>query len=111
MDKFNMIPIPMTEYQKLLCELTITPIESFIKDMVSECEEEEIVITTKDLFDKFNTYLHESKTNYDVNIVKFGVRLSNLKLNGISTIHTNKGNFKRFDIPILKTHFGVGCLL
>ena len=111
MDKFNMIPIPMTEYQKLLCELAITPIESFIKDMVSECEEEEIVITSKDLFDKFKTYLHESKTNYDVNIVKFGVRLSNLKLNGISTIQGKKCNSKKFDIAILKKHFGIGCLL
>jgi hypothetical protein len=111
MDKFNMIPIPMTEYQKLLCELAITPIESFIKDMVSECEEEEIVITSKDLFDKFKTYLHESKTNYEVNIVKFGVRLSNLKLNGVSTIHGKKCNSKKFDIAILKKHFGIGCLL
>lgn len=111
MDKFNMIPIPMTEYQKLLCELAITPIESFIKDMVSECEEEEIVITSKDLFDKFKTYLHESKTNYEVNIIKFGVRLTNLKLNGIETIKGKMSYSKKFNITILKKHFGIGCLL
>jgi hypothetical protein len=111
MDKFNMIPIPMTEYQKLLCELAITPIESFIKDMVSDCEEDELVISSKELFDMFKTYLLESKTNYDVNIVKFGVRLTNLKLNGISTVRGKNNSSKRFDITILKKHFGVGCLL
>lgn len=106
-----MIPIPMTEYQKLLCELAITPIESFIKDMVAECEDDEIVMTSKDLFEKFKTYLQESKTNYDVNIVKFGVRLTNLKLNGIETVRGKNNSNKRFDIPILKKHFGVGYLL
>jgi len=111
MDKFNMIPIPMTEYQKLLCELAITPIESFIKDMVTECEEDEIVMTTKDLFEKFKTYLQESKTNYEVNIVKFGVRLTNLKLNGIETVKGKTSNSKKLNVNILKKHFGVGCLL
>jgi hypothetical protein len=111
MDKFNMIPIPMTEYQKLLCDLAITPIEAFIKDMITECEEDEIVITSKELFDMFKTYLQESKTNYEINIIKFGVRLTNLKLNGITSIQGKKINSKRFDIPILKKHFGVGCLL
>jgi len=111
MDKFTMIPIPMTEYQKLLCELAITPIESFIKDMVADCKDQEMVWTTKDLFGMFQTYLHESKTKYDVNIIKFGVRLNNLKLNGIETVHTKKQNGKKFHIDTLKKHFGIGCLL
>jgi len=111
MDKFNLVPLPMTEYQKLLCELSITPIEAFIKDMVTDCEDVELVFTTKELFEKFKEYLHESKTNYEVNIVKFGVRLTNLKLTGIETLHTNKGNYKKMDVLILKKHFGIGCLL
>ena len=111
MDKFNLIPLPMTEYQKLLCELSISPIEAFIKDMVTDCEESELTMTTKELFEKFKDYLHQSKTNYEVNIVKFGVRLTNLKLNGIETIKGKQSNSKRFDVPVLKKHFGVGCLL
>lgn len=111
MDKFGMIPIPMTEYQKLLCELAITPIESFIKDMVFNTEEHEIVLTTKELFENFKEYLHQSKTNYEVNIVKFGVRLTNLKLNGVETIKGKNNNSKKFDVNVLKKHFGIGCLL
>jgi len=68
-------------------------------------------MTTKELFEKFNQYLHKSKTKYEVNIVKFGVRLTNLKLTGIETVKGNKCNSKRLNIPILKKHFGVGCLL
>lgn len=111
MDKFNLIPLPVTEYQKLLCELSITPIEAFMKDLVTYSVETELTLTTKELFEKFKQYLQESKTNYEVNIVKFGVRLTNLKLNGISSIHTKKGNSKKIDIYILRKHFGVGCLV
>ena len=59
----------------------------------------------------FKTYLNESKTNYEVNIVKFGVRLTNLKLNGVSTVRGKNHSNKKFDIAILKKHFEIGCLL
>ena len=111
MHSFGRIPIPMTEYQKLLCELSITPIEAFIKDMVSDCTRPELVYTSKELFDKFQDYLVQSKTKYDINIIKFGVRLNNLKLNGVETVKGKLNNSKRFDIPILKKHFGIACLL
>ena len=111
MDKFGSVPIPMTEYQKLLCELSITPIESFIKDMVTETDEEELVYSTKELFELFKNFLSNSKINYEVNVIKFGVRLTNLKLNGITTKHTKVGNLKHFDIPVLQKHYGIGCLL
>jgi hypothetical protein len=111
MDKFNLIPLPMTEYQKILCDLNISPIEAFVKDMVMDCEDEELVFTTKDLFEKYSEYLCESKTKYEMNIIQFGVRLSNLKLNGVKTIKGGNCNKRRFDVPILKKHFGIGCLI
>ena len=111
MDKFHTIPRPITEYQKSLCELSITPIEAFVKDMVSNTDELELIMTTKEMFEKFKEYLCESKTNYDINIIKFGVRLNNLKLVGVETCHNNKGNYKKFNIDVLKSHFEIGCLL
>jgi phage/plasmid-associated DNA primase len=111
MDKFNKIEKPITEYQKILCELSISPIEAFIKDMITDCNEAELIKTTKELFDMFKEYLHESKTNYEINIIKFGVRLTNLKLNGIETLRGKNSSSKKLDIPILKKHFGIGCLL
>ena len=47
MDKFGSIPIPMTQYQQNLCELSITPIESFIKDIVSNTEKNYIRVFHK----------------------------------------------------------------
>ena len=111
MDKFHTIPRPITEYQKLLCELSITPIEAFVRDMVSNTEEQELILTTKELFEKFKEYLCESKTSYDINIIKFGVRLTNLKLEGIETIKGKLNNSKKINVEILKKHFGIGCLL
>jgi len=112
MDKFNSIKIPMTEYQKNVCQLSTCPIENFIKSMIEETEEEEeIVMNTKDLFKAFNEYLTSSKTKYEINLIKFGVRLTNLKIEGVTSIHKKNGNFRRFDVDILKKHYGIGCLV
>ena len=108
MDKFGSIPIPMTQYQQNLCELSITPIESFIKDMVSNTEQTILEFSTKELFNAFNAYITTSKFKYEINIVKFGVRLTNLKLKGIETVKGREYNSKKFNVPILKTHFGIG---
>jgi hypothetical protein len=111
MNKFNSIPIPMTEYQKFLCELSITLVEAVVKDLVSNTQQLKLNYTTKELFGLFNSFLHESKSKYDLKIFKFGVRLANLKLEGISTVHARGGNMKQFDVPTLKKNFGIGCLL
>ena len=112
MDKFNSIKIPMTEYQKNISLLSTCPIENFIKSMIEETEEqEEIIMDTKTLFHAFHAYLTETKTKYEINLVKFGVRLTNLKLKGVTTIKKNYGNCRRLDVPILKGLFGIGCLI
>jgi len=112
MDKFNSIKIPMTEYQKNISQLSTCPIENFIKSMVEETEEEEeIVMNSKELFQAFHEYLSNTKTKYEINLVKFGVRLTNLKIKGVSSIHRKNGNCRRFDVPILKEHYGIGCIV
>ena len=60
------------------------------------------------LFDAFNAYITTSKFKYEINIVKFGVRLTNLKLKGKETVKARDYNSKKFNVPILKTHFGIG---
>jgi hypothetical protein len=111
-ENFTKIAIPMTKYQKVLCELSITPIESFIKDKISRCQGGlQLSISSRDLFDEFQEYLHISNTKYDVNLIKFGVRLTNLKLPGIETTPSSHGNIKKFDIPALQKHFGLGCII
>lgn len=111
-ENFTKIPIPMTKYQKVLCELSITPIEAFIKEKISRCQGGlKISISARDLFEEFQEYLYETRTKYEVNIIKFGVRLTNLKLPGIETTPSSHGNIKNFDIPVLQKHFGLGCMI
>jgi hypothetical protein len=111
LDKFNSIQIPMTEYQSILCELSITPIEAFVRDMIQDtpADVHELTYDSNELFDMFKCYLQKSNTKYEVNLIKFGVRLTNLKLNGISKEKGRVCNKKKFDVKLLKKHFMIGC--
>ena len=56
MDKFDKIDIPITEYQTDLQQLSRTPIELFVRNIVEnadEEEEEEVKFTSKELYDEF----------------------------------------------------------
>jgi len=113
LNKFNNIPIPMTEYQSILCELSITPIEAFVRDMIQDTPADihELVLDSNELFDMFKGYLQKSNTKYEINLIKFGVRLTNLKLDGISKERGRAGIKKKFDVKLLKKHFMIGCLI
>ena len=101
----------MTEYQTILCELTITPIEAFVRDMIQDtpADVHELTYDSNELFDMFKCYLQKSNTKYEINLIKFGVRLTNLKLNGISNVRSNTQRRKKFDVQLLKKHFMIGC--
>jgi len=101
----------MTEYQSILCELSITPIEAFVRDMIQDTPDDvhELIYDSNELFDMFKCYLQKSNTKYEVNLIKFGVRLTNLKLDGISKERGRAGIKKKFDVKLLKKHFMIGC--
>ena len=111
--KFNSIQIPMTEYKTILCELSITPIEAFVRDMIQETPADihELILDSNELFDMFKCYLQKSNTKYEINLIKFGVRLTNLKLDGISKEKGRVCNKKKFDVKLLKKYFMIGCLI
>jgi len=59
----------------------------------------------------FKGYLQKSNTKYEINLIKFGVRLTNLKLDGISNERSPTRRQKKFDVKLLKKHFMMGCLI
>jgi hypothetical protein len=63
--------------------------------MVSNTEQTTLEFSTKELFNAFNAYTTTSKFKYEINIVKFGVRLTNLKLKGIETVKGRDYNSKK----------------
>lgn len=108
MDKFGELQIPITEFHKDLKQLSTSPIESFMKDFVLEnyYDKEPIKMYGKELFGLFNAWLKKCGLEYGCSLQAFGLRLKNLKIDGISKgPHSNKGEANLFDIPIMIKHF------
>ena len=79
LDAFGKIPIPSTEYQDDLKELSVSPIERFIECyiMQNRASKNPYIVTSADLFSKFNEWIGKNKIEYNVSIVQFGIRLKN----------------------------------
>jgi hypothetical protein len=115
MDKFNEISIPITEYQTNIKELSKSPIEqwleSFTRDKMRNNEEHTELLGTE-IYNLFKSWCDYNGIKYDIDTRKLGVRISNMKIHGISKgRHTLRGETKMFDINKLKDTFGLGCLL
>jgi putative DNA primase/helicase len=113
MDKFNSIPIPQTEHQNNLKQLSITPIEQWLEAFTIEHHKKESVeLLGVEACKLFKNWCKSNGINYDIDARKLGVRMKNLKISGIEKgRHTNKGETKKFDINKLKDHFKIGCLI
>ena len=115
MDKFKDIHIPQTEYQNNLKALSVSPIEQWLESFTREhCNdiEENIELLGTEIYELFKTWCNENGIKYDIDSRKLGVRLINMKINGISKgKHTNKGETKLFNIIDLKKKYDIGCLI
>jgi hypothetical protein len=110
---FHLIPKPTTEYQKNIQEANVSICEQWLEHFTSEnFDKDEIELFGKDAFNLFETWRKEQNIKFEINAIKLGMKLSNLKINGIQKgKHTDKGKTKIFNIPLLKSHFGIGCLI
>jgi len=112
MNNFCKLELPVTEYHSELKQLSLTPIELFIRHYVENAMKDEFDIRTADLYEEFKGYVFENKINYTLTSNQFAVRLNRqFGQMGITTIHTKNGNNKHFDIPLLKKKLGLGCLI
>jgi putative DNA primase/helicase len=115
MDKFKDIPIPITEYQTNLKELSKSPIElwleSFIRDHMNDSKEC-IELLGTEIYDLFKHWCSENGIKYEIDSRKLGVRLTNMKIHGVyKGKHTKKGETKMFNITELKKTLKIGCLI
>lgn len=104
LDKFLSIPMPTTEYQDELKELSTNPIENWLKDFVIRNAgngEETVTLTSKEAYSDFRDWLKQSGIQYELNNIQFSVRLKRLNITGIETKHTKIGNKIEFNIQIL----------
>ena len=113
MDKFKDIPIPQTEYQTNLKELSKSPIEQWLESFTREHNDVEIIeLFGIEIYELFKSWCSENGIKYEIDSRKLGVRLTNMKINGIyKGKHTNKGETKLFNIAELKKTFKIGCII
>ena len=115
MDKFKDIPIPQTEYQTNLKELSKSPIEQWLESFTREHINESkdcIELSGKDVYDLFKQWCNDNGIKYEIDSRKLGIRLINMKISGVTKgRHTNKGETKFFNISELKHTFILGDLI
>ena len=63
------------------------------------------------IYDKFTEWCVENGLEYNVDALKLSVRMSRLKINGIEKTHNKSSRGTKFNIELMKKHFGIGCLL
>ena len=108
MDKFHEIPLPKTEYQEDMKASNRSPIEMWLEDFTREHGSKEVVtLESKDVFSSFKSWVSSHNMSYEVNSIKFMVRLKNLNIDGITTKLTKVGSSKVFDIAKMEVFFGI----
>jgi hypothetical protein len=105
--------MPKTEYQNNLKELCKSPIEQWLESFTREnIDKEKVELLGSEIYDLFKIWCGSNGIKYEINSHKLGIRLSNMKINGVSKgRHTMKGDTKLFDINELKKYFNLGCLI
>lgn len=113
MDKFKDIPIPITEYQTNLKELSKSPIELWLESFIREHDDVEIIeLFGIEIYELFKNWCSENGIKYEIDSRKLGVRLTNMKIHGVyKGKHTMKGETKMFNITELKKTLKIGCLI
>ena len=108
MENFYKLKIPISEHHELLKEQN-KPIElQFMEYIAFEKFEKSEIIKCKasEIMEWFNYFLMTNNiTNYHINSIKLGVRITLLKLNGIEKKYDNKGTNYLINIQDLKKNF------
>jgi hypothetical protein len=113
MDKFALIPMPITEYQAALKEGNRSHLDQFFEAFTREhFQEKEIELLSKEIYSNFYKWSKEMKIEHTMSAIKMGKALSTCKSAGLKKgKHTNKGNTWILDIAEFKKEFGLGNLV
>lgn len=122
LDRFNREEIPTTEYQEELKQLTISPIEkwveyetrSYLNEKSGELIDNNIMeYTCTEAYNNFkkwavnNGVMDTSGTKYNITSIQFAVRLSNLRINGVSKYRNSKERGYILQINDLKEYYKI----
>lgn len=110
---FNAKPIPHTEYHEEMSQLSVSPIEAWLKDYTQEFytpdgteSQNTFELPSANCFVLFNEWKEKTHMTYDVNALKFSVQMSRLKIDGIDSKKGSKGiRMTVFNLIKMANHF------
>jgi hypothetical protein len=113
MDKFNAIPMPVTEYQDNLKEKNRPVPEQWVEAFAMENHKEgTIELLGSIVYKNFCDWRDTNGYKYEIDCGTLLLRLKNAKIEGIEKgKKTSKGNTTIFDIPKIKKHFNIENLV
>jgi len=106
LDGFGSKPPPMTQFQEEQQLLTMSAIEVWLRSWVVSQEGAEVTMTSSKCFETFVAWTKLNMAEYTCTSMQFGVRLTRLKIKGITSIR-NKTSDKTFNINDMFEHFGI----
>jgi hypothetical protein len=106
LDGFGSKPPPMTQFQEEQQLLTMSAIEVWLRSWVVTQEGAEVTMTSAKCYETFVAWTKLNMAEYTCTSMQFGVRLTRLKIKGITSIR-NKTSDKTFNINDMFEHFGI----
>jgi len=104
---FNAIPIPQSEYQQSMIELSISPIEQWIREYAQQ-KSGITKLSSSECFLLFDQWKTDNKIHYEINAPKFAQYRSRLEINGVENIKGSHGvRMIQFDSDKIKAHCGI----
>ena len=108
LNEFNKIPLPKTEYQQNITELSTPNHVQFLKYYTNEHFEDVLrvhEINSKELYQEFVVWCGENNIKVILSFPSFCTRLKNSKIDGIETIADKKCAKKRINVDLLINYF------
>lgn len=104
---FNAIAIPQSEYQLSMIELSISPIEQWIREYAQQ-KTGITKLSSNECFLLFDQWKTDNKMHYEINAPKFAQYRARLKIDGIENIRGSHGvRMIQFDSDKIKVHCGI----
>jgi hypothetical protein len=98
---------PKTEFHMEQTQLTMNPMEIWLREWIVERNTGDvIVVTTSDLFKKFITWTEVNCSEYKITSLQFGVRLSRLKIKGMTKLE-DKFRSRQINVDEVLNHFKI----
>jgi hypothetical protein len=111
LDKFNSMPVPDTEHQQDLKQLSISKPEMWLKHYIQQTittpRSEPRRMTSIEIFGEFNRWKENQGIQYETNPLKIVIAIKNLRIDGISTKKEKQGNITLLDYNKLVAYFNL----